>query len=374
MAKTISISVAKEGQSWSVVDADGQIVEPIEKYLRFLRQRQDSPNTIRSYATSLSQFWTYLETRSLSWKDTDLPRMTSYMDSLRHGEVDSKIYNFGATRKISEETVAARVTAVLGFYRFHRHLGEAVMDLEQTQYVRGVKYQHFLSGIGRGKNSRRGLLRRRRTGKVPPVLTPEQLRSLITEESDVRYRFLWQLLADSGLRLGEALKLLHCDFHLGQGKAASVSVTNRIDIRGHRAKTGAREVKISGTSELYYSDLVVWLCENGADIEVENWDSLHLFCNVFRGERWEPISVNSVYAHLELRKKRNPLLPTGFTPHWLRHTHATALLLAGEAPYVVSQRLGHSSIQTTLNTYAHVTGLTEEESLEAFELYQKGEL
>ncbi|HYJ44417.1 MAG TPA: tyrosine-type recombinase/integrase, partial [Xanthobacteraceae bacterium] len=37
-----------------------------------------------------------------------------------------------------------------------------------------------------------------------------------------------------------------------------------------------------------------------------------------------------------------------------RHTHATLLLLAGVHPKVVQERLGHASIQITLDTYSHV--------------------
>jgi len=40
--------------------------------------------------------------------------------------------------------------------------------------------------------------------------------------------------------------------------------------------------------------------------------------------------------------------------HDLRHTHATLLLAAGENVKVVSERLGHSKIQITLDTYSHV--------------------
>jgi integrase len=38
----------------------------------------------------------------------------------------------------------------------------------------------------------------------------------------------------------------------------------------------------------------------------------------------------------------------------LRHTHATMLLTAGEHPKVVQERLGHSSITVTMDTYSHV--------------------
>lgn len=41
--------------------------------------------------------------------------------------------------------------------------------------------------------------------------------------------------------------------------------------------------------------------------------------------------------------------------HGLRHTHATLLLEAGVDVKTVSERLGHDSVQTTLELYGHVT-------------------
>lgn len=41
--------------------------------------------------------------------------------------------------------------------------------------------------------------------------------------------------------------------------------------------------------------------------------------------------------------------------HDLRHTHATLLLLAGINPKIVQERLGHASIDMTLDTYSHLT-------------------
>ena len=50
--------------------------------------------------------------------------------------------------------------------------------------------------------------------------------------------------------------------------------------------------------------------------------------------------------------------------HDLRHTAATLLLLAGENPKVVSERLGHASIEITLNTYSHVPPTMQKQAAE----------
>jgi integrase len=41
--------------------------------------------------------------------------------------------------------------------------------------------------------------------------------------------------------------------------------------------------------------------------------------------------------------------------HDLRHTYATLALHAGMHPVVLAERLGHSSVATTMDLYAHVT-------------------
>jgi integrase len=46
--------------------------------------------------------------------------------------------------------------------------------------------------------------------------------------------------------------------------------------------------------------------------------------------------------------------------HDLRHSHAAMLIAQGVHPKVLQDRLGHASINTTLDTYGHlITGLDE---------------
>lgn len=51
----------------------------------------------------------------------------------------------------------------------------------------------------------------------------------------------------------------------------------------------------------------------------------------------------------------------------LRHTMATLLLSQGINPKIVSERLGHSSIALTLDTYSHVLPTMQQDATEQIE-------
>ncbi len=53
--------------------------------------------------------------------------------------------------------------------------------------------------------------------------------------------------------------------------------------------------------------------------------------------------------------------------HDARHTHASIMLKRGIHPKIVQERLGHSSIQMTLDTYSHVAPGLQQKAAEAFE-------
>ncbi|MFC1899412.1 site-specific integrase [Chloroflexota bacterium] len=65
-----------------------------------------------------------------------------------------------------------------------------------------------------------------------------------------------------------------------------------------------------------------------------------------------PILPNTVTHAWGDLVKRTGLKPIRF--HDTRHTHASIMLKQGIHPKIVQERLGHSSIQITLDTYSHV--------------------
>jgi integrase len=85
---------------------------------------------------------------------------------------------------------------------------------------------------------------------------------------------------------------------------------------------------------------------------------------LFAGENWQehnlvfPSLVGTPKGPSELRREFKRLAKQAGLPeirfHDLRHTAATLMLQQGVHPKVVQERLGHSSISITLDTYSHV--------------------
>ncbi len=70
-----------------------------------------------------------------------------------------------------------------------------------------------------------------------------------------------------------------------------------------------------------------------------------------------------------VRRSLNALIKNVAVPkirfHDLRHTHATLLLAKGVK--VISERLGHSNIKITLDTYSHVLLTMQEDAVNKIE-------
>jgi integrase len=87
---------------------------------------------------------------------------------------------------------------------------------------------------------------------------------------------------------------------------------------------------------------------------------------VFPNTVGKPLSPQNFMS----RSFRPLLARAGLPPirfHDLRHTCATLLLKRGVHAKIVSELLGHASIQVTLDLYSHVVGTMQQASAEAMD-------
>jgi site-specific recombinase XerD len=357
-------------RTWTLLGADHRRVDPVEAFLEYLRWRGLSPNTVKSYARALGLWWEFLELSDLVWDRVPVEDFGRFLGWLRSGDPPGVVSIERRPARFSERTIAVRLHAVSAFYRYEHFNGvEAASRLYTRVFDRGRSYRPFLEHVARRHGSVRSVVAPRSAAQLPPpTLTPAQI-TLIKDAcarwdpgqrtwvGSLRDRLLWALLEETGLRIGEALGVQHRDWHTGRGDTPFVEVVPREHPHGLRVKSGAyRRLFISDELDRLYGDYLYALVEHGIDLVVEDLDGWWLFVNLAREPRFAPLRAETVAALVRrLRRQLAGRVPERWTPHWFRHTQATALLLAGTPLHVVSRRLGHRDVQTTQNLYAWVT-------------------
>lgn len=100
------------------------------------------------------------------------------------------------------------------------------------------------------------------------------------------------------------------------------------------------------------------------------WRSYLTDLNVKYGFRGK---VNKLAAHKKDKNGKTqgklPLLIPNITPHWLRHTFATLLYLAGVDVLTARDQLGHADIKTTLSIYTHLDKIYKRKSMNRLDDY-----
>jgi len=369
-----AVDVAGGGRTWTVLGDDHGVIAPVEDFLEHHRVLGSSPNTVRSYAKGLELWWAFLAREGAGWEDPTVGMLRAFVTWLRTG-LSSAVVPIAAEaeagRAPAEATVQARLAAVVSFYRFQHdvHGHGAALARASTRRVSRGRYRPMLAHLDARRDRSGGPLRLRSPAPgPPPVLTPSQVQAIVAAcarcdptdgewRGSLRDRLLFATLAETGVRLGEALCLTHADWHVGRGQTPFVEVVPRGHPHGQRTKGGRpRRIYVSDSLERLYSDYL-WLLADLADAAGRALeDDWFVFVNLQREPRFCAMRAESVYATVRrLRRRLGTAVPDDFTPHWFRHTHATALLLAGVSEHVVMRRLGHADIQTTIDLYGWVT-------------------
>ena len=188
---------------------------------------------------------------------------------------------------------------------------------------------------------------------------PKQLEAFLAFTANDRLHALWQLLALTGMRRGEACGLRWCDCDLEQGRIAIcralVPVARTVLVSEPKTARGRRSIALD---EKTVAELRAHAERQAAEREsAKNWTETGL---VFVGRDGQALPPNSV-SRCFVRAVRQAKLPQ-IRLHDLRHSHATLALRAGIHPKVVSERLGHATVAITLDTYSHAIPALQEEA------------
>ena len=152
--------------------------------------------------------------------------------------------------------------------------------------------------------------------RLPRVLALSEVEAILRVQRRLRDRFLFALLFQTGMRVGQALGLRHEDI---------VTWENRIEIvcrednaNGARGKGGRGSVPVAAALMRLYAEYM--------HVEYGALNSDYVFVNLWGGRVGRPVTYATV-NDLVLGTRRR--VGFHFTPHWFRHTYATLSRRAG---------------------------------------------
>jgi integrase len=209
--------------------------------------------------------------------------------------------------------------------------------------------------------------------EVEPPEVAEVLRVLdIAKKQEHQLYPCLHLIAYTGLRRGEALGLKWQDVNLEAGTISIVrslgrSVEKGLVFASPKTRAGRRVVDLDDDTvavlRAHQGRQLLWQVELGDVFEGQGL----VFPNDTGGPL-NPMKLTRAYQGLaEQARVRDRRL------HDLRHFQASVLLQSGQSIVLVSKRLGHASVSTTADIYAHIAPGWQKEAAQRFAAVMRGE-
>lgn len=275
----------------------------VDAYLDHLKvERGLAPQSIEAYARDLTAFTRYLESEAVDLEDADTSAIAGFLVAL-------------STRSLGARSQARTLSAIRGFLRYcvaERHLRR-----DPSELIDGPKV----------------------SAKLPTVLTFEEVTRLLatppaTTPRGLRDRAMLQTMYAAGLRVSELVGLALGDVNLETGFVAAygkggkrrivpLGAVARASIEAYLAHVRPRWAKY-GSAQLFVTERGTGLTRQGF---------------------WKIVRRYAAAAGIT----------KAISPHKLRHSFATHLLIGGADLRAVQTMLGHADISTT-QVYTHVTG------------------
>jgi integrase len=214
-----------------------------------------------------------------------------------------------------------------------------------------------------GHNPAQAVTRPRFKRPEVKTLSDSQVRVLLSASKVTRNEALFWLAVTTGMRQGEILGLKWSDLDWRTKRLQIQRQLQRLKNEGMtfsepKSAAGKRSIMLSSTTVEKLRDHLDHQ-QQERQIAGPNWQENDL---IF------PSIIGTPLDHRNLFRDFKELLNNTGLPnirfHDLRHTAATLMLLQGIHPKVVQERLGHSDISLTLNTYSHVLPSMQEEAAE----------
>jgi integrase len=344
------------GHRFLLFDSEDLEVAAVSDFLRHLRARGSSPNTLSAYAYDLLHFFRFLAGAGITYREFTPRRALDLLQYLRDVPARDRARKsgmevFGGSEaqlaRLSPATINRILAAVSSFYEHLILAGDASPDENPLRKVPDLaatrvspRYLPFLHLTTRQRPVRRAV-RVRAAVRLPRPLSDEQVSALFASFTRMRDQAIFLLMLQGGLRPGEALGLHLEDVQYGRRR---VVVRCRSDHpKGVRTKSRVERVVDLHEPEALSAVSAYVMRGRPADASAP-----YLFLVGGRGSRrLEPLGYSALAKLFRRYCRKAGLDDPWVTPHALRHTHATRMWEGGMRELTLQKRLGHASPEST---------------------------
>lgn len=329
------------------------VTEFIDYWLETIKRHSVTPKTFQKYESTMRLYiFPYLGTKTLSALST--PMLQAFFNMWSDGEL------LGSKNK---------------------PLSSSTIRIMRTYLIEALEHSIDLGILSRNPAKR----------TKPPTLEKEEIKVLSAEQLSELLRVMKAeatkklssysfmpsyasyiavlIAASTGMRLGEVFGLCWDCIDFG---------TNTIEVK-RTINSGLKGESLKSTTKTKTSRRNIPMSQNLVS-ELREFKKIQQRYIDFLGDKWHapaptPVITGSFGSRLNTSNFKSryfkPALQKAGLPciryHDLRHTHATLLMKAKVNPKIVQERLGHSTITQTLDTYSHLVPDIQKEAVNALE-------
>lgn len=275
----------------------------VDGYLAHLKvERALSPQTVEAYARDIASFVGLLEDEGMALADADVGTVAAFLVSL-------------SKRGLTARSQARYLSSLRGFFKYL--IAEKELKRDPSILIDGPRLSR----------------------RLPTVLTRDEVvRLLVAPKADtkrgIRDRAMIAVMYAAGLRVSELVNLALGDLNLEAGFVAAFGKGNK------RRIVPLGEVAVEETQHYLREVRPEWVAPGDGSTFVTSRGRA-----MTRQGFWKLIKRHAAAAGITKT----------MSPHKLRHSFATHLLLGGADLRAVQTMLGHADIATT-QIYTHVSG------------------
>jgi integrase/recombinase XerD len=326
-------------ERWAVLDAKGVPISRLTGFLRYSHAVERSTNTVKAYASDLAQFFSFLESSGQAWTSVNNETLGLFIRHMRTPQVRLA----KPSNPIGQRSAATVNRALAAIASYALYLYDATNDpvygvLSRTARHR-VNERSHRDGISATVGPR---LQQPKSPLI--ILNDGAVTKILDACLRLRDRFLFTLLDETGMRIGQALLLRHSDIRVSDSLIMVQRHASDDLVEARNKSTEFAAVPVSaGLIRLYAAYM---------HREYLYFDSDFVFVNLWGGKRGSPLTYKTVEKLVA--RIRSATRIDGWSAHTFRHTYVSRLRSKGVRIETISYLVTHSSVATTIDTYSHL--------------------